>query len=676
MSRSPRDGLSISQQSDYLEATRALDRMWRAGFSWSGHEKDVTLLNTGVQDGTLRYADISSVSGFHAVGDGRAVALTDWDLDGDIDAWVMSRTAPQLAFLENTTRTRASATPAFLMLRLQGDGERCPRDATGARAELVLEPSGPRLVRTVKTGDTHCSHSTPWLHFGLGDPAPLVRELIVHWPDGVIERFPKPAINQHYLLRRGAKLQRFTPTPGPVDEPAVRPETTPPSRLSIYSNRVAPPRLDWHDANKQPRSLSAHRGRPVVMLLWASWCGNCIEELSTLSKHKDLLARSRISLVAMNIDAAGETSDGDLTRAHELWDGLHVDGELGIASHDLLHRLEAFRAATHWIGGPLRIPALFVFDEEGRMVGHAEGVLDEGDWNRVTMALGAAPERWMELAMPFTGRRYGALAPIRQADVPQHLMEDDEFELAQEYLDTHRSALENNFRANKEPGLPRVLYTLAVHNVRDGQPTRAIAHYRQAIELRPSYVDARYNLADLLRAAGETAAALEQYAAILEIAPSHAASWHNRGLLRQDAGDLHGAVADYRAALRHAPGSLDSLNNLANALTALQLRDEAFEAFEQAVRVGPGDARTFYNYAVSLEQAGRIADAEKAYRKSVALEPNNAQYAHNLGVVLAKQSRWQEAKQLLELALSIQPTHPTAARNLQKVLELEKKPRQ
>ncbi len=689
--------MTISQQSDYLEATRALDRMWRAGFSWSGHEKDVALLNTGIHDGVVRFADISAVSGFHSVGDGRAIALTDWDRDGDMDAWMMSRTAPQLQFFENTTCSKQSPqSPSYLMVRLEGDGQHVPRDATGARVELILEPSAPRLVRTVRTGDTHCSHSTHWLHFGLGQNPPKVQELVVRWSDGVTERFPPPPLNAHYVLRRGGKVQHFQPTAAASNtklvsapSPMVRP-----SRLSIYSNRLPAPTLEWTTAdaasepkskpqpeaskkNTQPsRRLSDFRGRPVVMILWASWCSNCLEELSTLSKREELLQNERIALVAMNIDGVGPAADGterDLESIEELWKQLQAPGELGIGSQALMHRLEAFRAATHWIGGPLRIPALFVFDEEGRLVAHAEGVLDDTDWQRLVVALKAPPEQWMELAMPFPGRRYGGLAPIRPADVPQHLMEDHEFELAQSYLDTYGPTLKYNFGQGKEPGLPRVLYTLGVHQGREGHAEKAISLYREAIALRPTFVDARYNLAGLLVAAGDKKAAFEQYSALLKVAPSHAAAWHNRGLLRQEAQDLSGAVADYRIALRHAAGSLDTLNNLGNALTALQRWPEAFDVFEEAIKVSPGVALTHYNYAVSLEQAARLPDAEKAYRRAVELEPTSAQYAHNLGVLMAKQARWPEAKQWLEQAIKLQPDHPTATRNLQKVLALEKK---
>ena len=71
------------------------------GYSWAGHQRHATFLNLG--DGT--FADCSAISGFGRIGDARALALTDWDGDGDIDLWLKSRTAPALAYLENTTNS-------------------------------------------------------------------------------------------------------------------------------------------------------------------------------------------------------------------------------------------------------------------------------------------------------------------------------------------------------------------------------------------------------------------------------------------------------------------------------------------------------------------------------------------------------------------------------------------
>ena len=70
-----------AEQAD-SEAGRLLHRWVRQGRSFSGHERNCCFLNTGGQ-----FADISGVSGIDFADDGRGIGLTDWDHDGDLDAW-------------------------------------------------------------------------------------------------------------------------------------------------------------------------------------------------------------------------------------------------------------------------------------------------------------------------------------------------------------------------------------------------------------------------------------------------------------------------------------------------------------------------------------------------------------------------------------------------------------
>ena len=55
-----------------------------AGDSFSGGERYCAFLNIG--EG--RMATISKVSGFDLLDDGRAIAASDWDFDGDLDFWI------------------------------------------------------------------------------------------------------------------------------------------------------------------------------------------------------------------------------------------------------------------------------------------------------------------------------------------------------------------------------------------------------------------------------------------------------------------------------------------------------------------------------------------------------------------------------------------------------------
>ncbi|MFN0125108.1 MAG: tetratricopeptide repeat protein [Verrucomicrobiales bacterium] len=673
MSHSPTDDQILAVHADYHEATRRLDRLVRAGYSWSGHEKNVAFLHTGLSQGVPRFADISALSGFNFPDDGRALGLTDWDRDGDLDAWVVNRTAPQVRFLENTTRTGTKNEPAFFRLLLSGDGKSCARDATGARAELAWPGSGPRLVRAVATGDTHCSQSSRWLHFGLGKSAATTAKLslTVRWPDGKTESFSGLKSNHHYLLRRGGRPE-VAPKPDPTAASAAagQPIPEPPKGLTLYSNRLPPPPLAWPSDDGKPASLTDFSGRPVALLLWASWCPSCQHELKGLADRARQLKAAGVSLVALNLDAVTAASGGDLDAARQLWHSAAVPGAAaGQADAALLGRLESFRAALHWMGGPLRIPALFLFDAEGRLVASGEGTLDDAAWSHALKALAASPDQWIKLALPIPGRHYGPIGALRLADVPQVLMEDHAFDLAAEYLTLHRDTLERAYRDNREPTLPRTLSTLAVHLAQSNRPADAVAVYRQAVALKPSFIDARYNLASLLRDLGETAEAIDHFSRILAQAPQHAASWHNRGLARQQSGDLDGAISDFEQALAFAPASIDTLNNLANSLLEAGRDDDALARFHQALALNPADPRTHYNHALALEKAVRWPEAADAYRRAIDLDPPNPQYYHNLGVLFAKQARWDEAESLLRRTLELQPDHAAASRNLQRVLE-------
>ncbi len=81
-----------------------------------------------------RFANISAVSGLDFPDDGRAVALVDWDHDGDLDMWLSNRNAPRLRLMRNDTPTGNH----YLALRLVGNGTTTNRDAIGARVEVVL----------------------------------------------------------------------------------------------------------------------------------------------------------------------------------------------------------------------------------------------------------------------------------------------------------------------------------------------------------------------------------------------------------------------------------------------------------------------------------------------------------------------------------------------------------
>ncbi len=141
MSQSPIDDFSAAQVLRYRQGWKALNRLLHQGRSFSGREANRAFLNTG----SGRFADISAASGLDFLDDGRAVAVVDWDFDGDLDLWITNRTAPRVRFLRNNLKSESG----HVAIKLQGNGRSTNRDAIGARVELHLD--GEEQKRLVKT---------------------------------------------------------------------------------------------------------------------------------------------------------------------------------------------------------------------------------------------------------------------------------------------------------------------------------------------------------------------------------------------------------------------------------------------------------------------------------------------------------------------------------------------
>ncbi len=84
-------------------------------------------LNTG----TDRFATVSAVAGFDFEDDGRGMALTDWDYDGDLEVWLGNRHETQLRYLRNN----ADGVGHYIVLELEGVGKHVNRDAIGAERQ-------------------------------------------------------------------------------------------------------------------------------------------------------------------------------------------------------------------------------------------------------------------------------------------------------------------------------------------------------------------------------------------------------------------------------------------------------------------------------------------------------------------------------------------------------------
>ena len=125
----------------------------------------------------------------------RAVAFGDIDNDGDIDVLLTNNNGP-VRLLLNQSQTDAH----WLQVRLEAPERN--RFGIGAVSD-VLRPRKNALRRHVHTDSSYLAGSDVRAHFGLGSDFEI-SAVVVHWPDGVSEKFTGIATDRVVTLRRGS----------------------------------------------------------------------------------------------------------------------------------------------------------------------------------------------------------------------------------------------------------------------------------------------------------------------------------------------------------------------------------------------------------------------------------------------------------------------------------------
>jgi thiol-disulfide isomerase/thioredoxin len=502
----PTDAAQRAQGEQYLNGWRAISSLLRAGKSFSGRERDCCFLNLGKASG--RFADVSAALGLDSPGDGRGVAVCDWDFDGDLDFWMTSRTGPRLQLLVNGYKTNRH----FLELKLRGTTSN--RDAIGARIELYLPGQKVPSIRSLRAGEGFLAQASKWIHFGLGDQARIDR-VVVRWPGGVAETFANVTADALFELTQGdGQAARWTPPAERFELAAASPAPppTPAAARIVLPARLPMPELAYLGFDGAPRVVE-QTGRPRLVNLWATWCQPCVAELRELASARGRLNAAGLDVLLLSVDNVGNTEPVAPEQVRALLERQGIPFERGMATPELSSLLDAVQGVIVNRYTPLPVPTSFLLDGEGRLAAIYKGPVTVAQLLADVEALPTPQPEVRNLGVPFAGRWYTGAFPPDVLALPQHLFEQGQVETSLAYLLRHlppagadrSAALPANLSAEQMGAL------YSAHGVslaKSGRAAPALSAFRAAVSFAPRDPAAHMGLFTLLVQTGQDADAV------------------------------------------------------------------------------------------------------------------------------------------------------------------------
>jgi Flp pilus assembly protein TadD len=183
-----------------------------------------------------------------------------------------------------------------------------------------------------------------------------------------------------------------------------------------------------------------------------------------------------------------------------------------------------------------------------------------------------------------------------------------------------------------------VLYhNLGVAQEDAGRFDRAIALYEKSIDLKPDYIKARRDVANLYLRSKRLPDADRAYTEFLRYSPEDREAQLNLAHVRLAQGNTQSAVMLLRTLVNHYPDYFEAQVDLGVALFA-EKDPEARTHLEAALRLKPDSAEAAYDLGVLEEDAGHIEEAVQLYRRTLLYRPENRNAAERLRAVTANRS--------------------------------------
>ena len=231
--------------------------------------------------------------------DGRGAVYADFDNDGDPDIFLPTVQGPAHLLFRNDIGQRNG------WIRVSLVGSASGRDAYGATVRVKTSQGVQTKIKS--GGEGFLSQHDPRLLFGLGSDA-AAEWIEVSWPSGKLQRVDGPVTARTHLSLDEA-TSSATVTASSPNTALGGSGGTEVAAMTSHEKRLVLTGETVH--GERTRLTLQHR---TLVVLWATWCSMCREDLDTLVRSRAALASEGYDIIAASVDEDRAAFDAFVSR--------------------------------------------------------------------------------------------------------------------------------------------------------------------------------------------------------------------------------------------------------------------------------------------------------------------------------------------------------------------------
>lgn len=161
----------------------------------------------------------------------------------------------------------------------------------------------------------------------------------------------------------------------------------------------------------------------------------------------------------------------------------------------------------------------------------------------------------------------------------------------------------------------------------------AIKDFQKAINLKPDYAEAHYNLGVVFQKIAKLDDAFSSYEKALTINHAYPQAHNNQGMINLKRRELDLAVKSFEWAVAYNPNYVEAHNNLGAVFQELMMYEKAKEQYEKAIAINPKFAQALNNLGASCEIFGLKDQALENYNKALVIDPSYSEAHRNISAI-------------------------------------------